>query len=71
MPTCGQGMKTVKCGELSSMWEYRKKQKQKIELLESLARQATRDSTDACMLEDKAASARSAGRLKSVEMAKQ
>ena len=68
MPTCVQGMKFVKCGELSSMWDYRKKQKHKIELLESFARQTTRDGTNACMLHDETASAGPAGRLKSVEM---
>ena len=71
MPACAQGMKFVKCGELSSMWDYRKKQKHKIELLETIARQATRDGTDACMLHDETASAGPAGRLKSVEMTQQ
>ena len=50
----------VKCGELSTMWDYRKKQKQKIELLKS-----TRAGTDACMLQDKESSAGRAGRLES------
>ena len=34
-------MKIVKCTELDSMWDYRKKQKQKIFLLESFQRPAS------------------------------
>ena len=36
-----QGMKIVKCGELHSMWDYRKKQKKKIALLEKVGSNET------------------------------
>ena len=62
--TCGQGMKIVKCGELSTMWDYRKKQKQKIELLKSLTKQAAREGTYECMLQEESSAGR-AGRLES------
>ena len=67
-------MKVVKWGELKTLWKYRKKQKQKVELcllLESLAKQETRDGIGAGMLQHETAPARSAGRLESVEMTQQ
>ena len=46
-----QGMKTVKCAELQSMWDYRKKQKKKVAKLESL-RQAASDGAGPCLIQD-------------------
>ena len=69
VPSCGQGMKIAKCGDLSMMWDYRTKQKKKIvELLKSLGKQATREGTEACMLKDKDSLAGRAGPHESVEM---
>ena len=67
-PSCGQGMKIVKCGELSTMWDYCKKQKKKIAgLPQLLGKQTTRERTETRMLQD-VSLAGYPRRLESVEM---
>ena len=64
IPFACQGMKIVKCAELSAMWKYQKKQKKKVSLLESLER-AAHDGTGSSVLQ---AGAVRAGRVESVEL---
>ena len=43
---CWQGTRMVRFGDLSKMWNYRKKQREKIDRLKALARATTSDGTD-------------------------
>ena len=60
-------MRIVKCTELKTMWGYRKKQKKKVSLLESLEK-AANDGTGASVVQDGADSAARPERAESVEL---
>ena len=60
-------MKIDKCGELQSMWDYRKKQKKKIALLESLEKVAS-DGTGAHVVQEDTDRTGGTERAESVEM---
>ena len=60
-------MKIDKCGELESMWDYQKKQKKKIALLESLEKVAS-DGTGAHVDQEDTDPTGGTGRAESIEM---
>ena len=61
-------MKIEKCGDLQSMWDYRKKQKKKIALLEALEKVASSDGTGTNVVQEDTDPTGGTERAESVEM---